>query len=608
MSAYWRIAVRPHRREAAAIIGLMLAGAVLDAVSVGLTVPLLDVLTHQGEAVRSPIVESLRRLLASWGIVPQPNAMVVALLASLSLFFAVRSGLVLWAQCATAAIAIRLRRRIKVALFEKFLHARYEEIAKRARGTVVHDINDPAEALTAAMINLGYLCTGAFNSLIMTALLFYLSWWATLLVGGMALLGVQGWRWYADHRAARHGRILYDLRGEMHKLQVDAIDGLKVVKAHGLERRLTERQDQLSSAEFAPELAVNLFRYGPLLINELIAIGLVLGLGAITFLLPSAGLRVSMLVAFLLGVRRIAPALSAINAASVNLSKSSRDLEIIEEVMSGLPGERLGGRAVERVEEIALDGVSFAYASRPSKPVLIQLSASMRRGTVSALVGPTGAGKSTVANLLLGLYDPQAGAIRVNGVDLRALDLAAWRGRIGYVSQDIFVFNASIHDNIALGDQDVSAEQVAWAARTAQLDVFIDALPDGYDTLVGDRGLRLSGGQCQRLAIARAVLRRPDVLIFDEATSALDNLTERAVYNAISALRRQAVVIVIAHRLSTVREADQILVIQAGRIAEQGTHEALMSQRGVYAGLYEEDARTGSREARAEDAVARVAA
>lgn len=586
---YWRMAVRPYLREVASIVALMLAGAALEAIGVGLTVPLLDVLTDQTRAQQSRAVSLMTSAVTSWGFTPSPPVVIFALLVVVSLFFVVRSALLLWSQYETAAIAIKLRRRMKTALFQRFLHARYDEVAQRARGMLVNDINTPPESLTVSMVNLGQFCTGVFNSLLMIGLLLYLSWWATLLMGLVAVLGVQGWRWFADQRAAVHGRTLYELRGHIQKLEVDVIDGLKVVKAHGLEARLVDRLDRMSAGEFRPELSLNLFRYGPTLVNEVIAIGIVLGFGAITFFLPAAGLRLSTLVAFLLAVRRIAPAMAAINASSVNLNKCAKDLEVVEEVLEQLPQERRGGSQVDRVETLHLDEVSFAYPSRPDHQVLDGISAVLRRGTVTALVGSTGAGKSTVASLLLRLYEPQRGRLRINGVNLQGLDLAAWRGHLGYVSQDVFVFNASIYDNITLGD-DLPMSRVEWAVRTAQLHDFIASLPDGYRTMVGDRGLRLSGGQCQRLAIARAILRQPDVLIFDEATSALDNLTERAVYNAISTLRREAIVIVIAHRLSTVREADQIVVLQAGRVVEVGTHDLLISRRGVYARLYEEDA------------------
>jgi len=586
---YWRVAIRPYPREATALLVLIVTSAVVDMVSVGLSIPLLDVLTGQAGAAQNRVVMGMQAVLQSVGVVPSTPVVTFALLGLVSLFFVARSGLVLWNQHQIAAIAVKLRRKTRVALFEKFLHARYEEIAKRSRGTIINDITMPAEAIAGAMTNIGFFIAGAFNSLVMIGLLVYLSWWATGVIGLLAIGGIQGWRWYADQRASACGRTLYGLRGEQSKLQVDAVDGLRVVKAHGLEPRMVERQDALSAAEYAPELRLVFLRNGPILVNELIAVVIVLGLGAITFFRPSLGLRFSMLAAFLLAIRRLAPSLVGINQASVTLSRYKRELEVIEEVLERLPQEPRGGAVVDRVTDVRLAQVSFAYPSRPDHFVLSGVTAEMRRGTVNAIVGPTGAGKSTIASLLLGLYEPSSGAMFVNGVDLRRLDLAAWRKKLGYVCQDIFVFNTSIRDNIALGDERVPQSQIAWAAGVAQLHEFITSLPEGYNTVVGDRGLRLSGGQCQRLAIARAILSRPELLIFDEATSALDNLTERAVYDAISTLHDEAIVIVIAHRLSTVKEADQILVLEAGRIVERGTHEALISRRSVYARLYEED-------------------
>jgi ABC-type multidrug transport system fused ATPase/permease subunit len=215
----------------------------------------------------------------------------------------------------------------------------------------------------------------------------------------------------------------------------------------------------------------------------------------------------------------------------------------------------------------------------------------MKRGEVTAIVGPTGAGKTTIVNLLMGLFQPSEGRILVDGYDLKEIYVKAWREKIGYVSQDVFLFNASIRDNIVLWEEKVLQVEVERAARVAQLHDFVQSLPHGYDTLVGDRGLRLSGGQCQRVAIARAIFRRPEVLIFDEATSALDNLTENVVYRAINALRKQATVVVIAHRLSTIRDADQIAVLSGGKVVELGTHASLVERRGIYAELYEEGAR-----------------
>jgi ABC-type multidrug transport system fused ATPase/permease subunit len=201
-------------------------------------------------------------------------------------------------------------------------------------------------------------------------------------------------------------------------------------------------------------------------------------------------------------------------------------------------------------------------------------------------VGPTGSGKSTIANLLVRLYTPSSGAVLLNNTDFTKFDLYNWRSKIGYVSQDVYLFNASLRDNITLWHEDISEEDLTEAVRLAQLEEFILSLPDGYATAVGDRGLNLSGGQCQRIALARAILRKPEILILDEATSSLDTLTEQAVYEAIHKLRREAIVVIIAHRLNTIREAGQIVVLDGGRIVEIGNHESLIERNGMYSALY----------------------
>ena len=203
-----------------------------------------------------------------------------------------------------------------------------------------------------------------------------------------------------------------------------------------------------------------------------------------------------------------------------------------------------------------------------------------------ALVGPSGAGKSSIADLLTGLYSPTAGQIQIDGTPLEQLELAGWQQRLGVVSQDTFLFNATIAENISFGCAGASLAQIKAASQVAQAAGFIESLPDGYDTLVGERGYRLSGGQRQRLSMARAILRDPELLILDEATSALDTQSERLVQEAIESFQESHTVLVIAHRLSTIVRADQILVMDRGRVVEQGNHISLLSQRGLYAQLW----------------------
>jgi ATP-binding cassette, subfamily B, bacterial len=249
--------------------------------------------------------------------------------------------------------------------------------------------------------------------------------------------------------------------------------------------------------------------------------------------------------------------------------------------------------------EVRFESLRFAYGPLPSsaatgngdadrrrRPVLDGFDLVVPSGETHAIVGSTGAGKSTVVKLLLRLYDTNAGRIAIDGVDVRNVPLAELRRAIGYVGQDVFLFQGTVRENLAYGRPDADDAELERASRLAEAHDFIVELPDGYDTVVGERGQKLSGGQRQRLSIARAILKDPAVLVLDEATSAVDNETEAAIQRSLELVGRDRTVIVIAHRLSTVRHADRIHVLEAGRIVESGTHDALLEDRGLYAALW----------------------
>ncbi len=280
--------------------------------------------------------------------------------------------------------------------------------------------------------------------------------------------------------------------------------------------------------------------------------------------------------------------INGITEARVCILAASKNLERAESFLATWYSELNSGNQIPNKKILALTfkHVSFAYPTRLNAPVLQDVSLSFRVGEVTALVGASGAGKSTIADLIIRLFSPHKGSIAADGVDIRDFELAAWRRKIGFVSQDTFLFNASIRDNIALSDPSASWDTVRAAARLAHIHEFIEGLAEGYETVVGDRGVKLSGGQRQRVAIARALLAGPQIVIFDEATSALDNLSERAIQETINELRQGRIVIVIAHRLSTIFNADKIIVLEAGRVVEEGSHAELMDRGAAYAQLY----------------------
>jgi ABC-type multidrug transport system fused ATPase/permease subunit len=239
----------------------------------------------------------------------------------------------------------------------------------------------------------------------------------------------------------------------------------------------------------------------------------------------------------------------------------------------------------EGLLEVSYRDVEFAYQGRET--LLADFTLDLPKGKVTALVGHTGAGKSTVANLLQRYYDVTSGSVMINGVDVRDLDLLDLRKRIGVVAQDPFLFDGTVRDNLVLAKQEATEEQLIEALKGASAWEFVSNLPDKMDTRIGERGIRLSMGEKQRLTIARVILRNPPLVILDEATSSVDTLTEAKIQPAVDNLVKERTTLVIAHRLSTVRQADQIVVLDKGRIIEKGSHDALIAANGHYAKLWQ---------------------
>lgn len=318
-------------------------------------------------------------------------------------------------------------------------------------------------------------------------------------------------------------------------------------------------------------------------------IGVALFVAVGSWLVAAGGLvTVGGLVTYVFILYRIMPRISSLNSRLGIINSDWPFLVRIANLLNPTDKEweYTPGQQIERLQhQIEFRQVSLCYPGGATN-ALSDLNLTIPAGKMVALVGTSGAGKSSLINLLLGVYAPTAGQLLVDGVDLQEADLRSWRRCIGVVDQDMFVFNRSVAENIRFGKPDATDAEVIAAATTANADRFIRALPQGYETAIGDRGYLVSGGQRQRIAIARAVISQPDLLLFDEATSALDSESERLIQNSVEELRKDRTIVVIAHRLSTIVKADHIFVLDQGRVVEEGMHHELVARGGRYAALW----------------------
>jgi subfamily B ATP-binding cassette protein MsbA len=481
-------------------------------------------------------------------------------------------------------------RDLRVSLFEH-LETLPLSFFQRTRGgqllaRIISDTDQVKAAVTAALAS---SLQNASLIVVYVTILVSLSWRLTLVALVCApLLALIIRPMVAKVR--RRSREQADSRGELTSMVSELVGSIKLVRAYVAEAFEADRFRKL--ADRYRRGAMRAQRYalltGP--VSEVFAglvVVLVFSVGTQLALGPGAALRPEVLIAFVaVALRLMSPVKSAANYPTIMagaLAAADRVFEVLELAAEERDGPGEGpARFAQRIE---YRRVSFSYNGEA--PVLRDIDLDVRRGQVVALVGPSGAGKTTLVDLLPRFYEPRDGVILVDGVPITQFTRRSLRGLMGIVSQETILLNDTVFANVAYGRVDFTLAQVEGAARAANAHDFIRQLPTGYDTLLGERGTRLSGGERQRIAIARALLRDPPILILDEATSALDTESERLVQEAIERLMAHRTVLVIAHRLATVRHADLIIVLADGRIVERGNHEALFAAGGLYRRFYD---------------------
>lgn len=478
---------------------------------------------------------------------------------------------------------------LRTAVYRRVLSMSPEFFARTRTGEVLSRLNTDTtlvETLVGSTVSFGIrnlvMLTASSIALILTApnLAGIIGLLIILMILPVMVLG----RW-----VRRLSRAAQDRIADISALGDEAINAVQTVQAFAQEEREEAR------FETTVEDAVSAARRRIAASTVLIVLVILLTFGAITFVLwlgARAVLTGSMspgqLGQFVMYAAIAAGATASLSEIWSQLQRAAGAMERLAELLSIEPVIRSPSRPKPFPSgPLALEvrDVSFAYPARPEARVLEHLNFRVEPGETVAVVGPSGAGKSTLFQLLLRFYDPDEGVIALNGVDLRELDLRQLRLRLGFVPQDVTVFSGSAADNITYGVDDASFERIEAAARSAHAGEFIDRWPEGYATFLGEKGVRLSGGQRQRVAIARALIKQPPLLLLDEATASLDAESERLVQNALDELSRDRTVLVIAHRLATVRRADRILVLEAGRVVAEGTHDQLLADSQLYARL-----------------------
>ena len=421
----------------------------------------------------------------------------------------------------------------------------------------------------------------------MVAVMFYLNWRFTLIalsVAPMLFAIVYSY----TRRIKKASRAVRKKEGEITSVVEEVLSSIRVVKAFAREdyevKRLQEQS--LEGVEVALRARGLKAKLTPI-VNLIVATGtcLVLWFGA--RLVLSGSLSAGEMVVFILYLGKMYKPMQELSKMTDTYSKAAVGYERIREVVetdNEIKDSRRAIHAPRFKGDIEFDHVSFSYT--PDTPILKDVSFNIKAGQVAALVGPTGAGKTSIISLIARFYDPTSGIVKIDGADIKRFRQKSLRQQISFVLQETMLFHAPVWQNIAYGKPDASRQEIIKAAELANASEFIDKLPEGYDTVLGERGMTLSGGQRQRIAIARAVIRNTPLLILDEPTSGLDAASEKLVFEALDRLMQDKTVIVIAHRLSTIRRADVIFVIEDGRIVQSGNHEQLMKKGGLYSELH----------------------
>ncbi len=596
MSTYTRILsyLRPHSGVLLLAIGATALFAVMDATVYVLLIPFVETLFVSGGGETVASGTRMERLLEAtvyrW-VDPggDPLAAIGRIIVLILAAFAVKNVFHFVRVYLLARAEQGLNRDLRNEVYGRLVELDLAFFGRVRSGQIVSRLTTEIELMrTLVTSELSRLLSAAFEFAVAVAAMLLISWKLTLAAFVVIPAAMAIWGPLVSVLRRRDRRVLH-LGGEVNAHLAETLSAIRLVKSAGAERRERERFEGLTGAYFDEFMLAERARaMAPPLTEMLAAAGTAVLLFYGARLVVGGELTGAQFVGFLgLSLKLYSPVKNVAKfpaLAQPGLVAAERVFEFLDarpEIADAPNARPLP--AFER--EVAYEGVTFAY--RDGEPALHDVTFTAPKGSLLALVGPSGSGKSTVVDLLGRFFEVTHGRITIDGVDIREVRLADLRALLGIVSQETVLFHDTVRANVAYARPHATEAEILAAARAAHAHDFIESLPRGYDTVVGERGVELSGGQRQRIAIARALLADPPILVLDEATSALDTESERLIQAAIDRLLEGRTVFVIAHRLSTVHAADQILVMDRGRIVERGTHDQLLAESGFYRRLYE---------------------
>ncbi len=494
----------------------------------------------------------------------------------------IRAGFMYSAFVYMEVAQFKLVDRLNKQVFEQLQAVSLSYFGKKNSGEIINSITTEINKLKQSFGLGSYIITQGLVLLVYVVVLLQISWQLSLisvLLFSLLAVGLSKLSLWVREPSFEVSKA----NGQFTSIALEFIGGIRTVQAFSTQdferRQFYQASSKVVKASTKGVIIGAVVRPLAEGLATTILVGMIIV--AMTVFVPNGTLQVASLLTFVFVLFRLIPALYSINGNLAQISSFQGSIENIKELLKRenkpyLENGRVQFLGLKRAIEFR--AVDFGYVA--SDLVLHNITLTIEKGQTVALVGASGAGKTTLADLIPRFYDPTQGKVLFDGVDLREFDIDSVRRKMAIVSQDTFIFNTSVQNNIAYGTEEADEEAILKAAQLANALEFIQEMPEGFDTQLGDRGVRLSGGQRQRIAIARALLRNPEILILDEATSALDSVSERLIQESLEKLSVGRTVIAIAHRLSTIVRADKVVVLEQGRIVEQGTYQELLEQRG----------------------------